>query len=42
MTEVLARHRGDHAHVDPYRLTSGLLARHKPTPGRELLAEVYL
>jgi hypothetical protein len=42
MTEVLARHRGDHTHVDPYRLTSGLLARHKPTPGRELLAEVYL
>ncbi|MEV6591005.1 hypothetical protein [Streptomyces acidicola] len=40
--EVLARHRKDHLHVNPYRLTSGLLARHRPAPPRDLLEAVYL
>ena len=37
----LARHRGDHVHVDPYRLTASLLARHNGGPGRDLLEAVY-
>lgn len=41
VTEYLARHRGDHCYVDPYRLTTGLLARHRGRAGRELLAEVF-
>lgn len=40
--EVLARHRSGHLHVNPYRLTSALLARHRPGPTRELLQAVYL
>ena len=42
VAEVLARHRKDHLHVNPYRLTSSLLARHRPAPARELLEAVYL
>lgn len=37
----LTRHRGDHGHVDPYRLTAGLLVRHGRGPAPELLAEVF-
>jgi len=39
----LAAHRGtNHDHVDPYRLTAGLLDRHRGLrPARELLAAVY-
>jgi hypothetical protein len=40
--EVLARHRKDHLYVNPYRLTSSLLARHRPAPARDLLEAVYL
>lgn len=40
--EVLARHRGQHTYVDPYRLTASLLARYRPAPGPELLKAVYL
>ncbi|HEU5110318.1 MAG TPA: hypothetical protein VFT95_17390 [Micromonosporaceae bacterium] len=40
--EVLARHRGGHLHVDPYRLTCALLARHRPGPSPDLLSAVYL
>lgn len=41
--EVLARHRAGHVHhVDPYRLTSSLLARSRPGPSAELLSAVYL
>ncbi|MFD0200272.1 MULTISPECIES: hypothetical protein [Saccharothrix] len=36
----LARHRRDHTHVDPYRLTSSLLGRR--APAGELLTEVFL
>jgi hypothetical protein len=39
--ESLSRSRGRHRHVDPYRLTSGLLARHREPPGAHLLSEVY-
>lgn len=39
---ALGRHRRDHTHVDPYRLTSALLARRRRAPGRELLSAVYL
>ncbi|AZM64536.1 hypothetical protein DMA10_09690 [Streptomyces sp. WAC 01420] len=42
VAEVLARHRKDHLHVNPYRLTAGLLARHRPAPARDLLEAVYL
>ncbi|WP_275466014.1 hypothetical protein [Streptomyces noursei] len=42
LPEVLARHRGAHLHVNPYRLTSALLARHRPAPSPELLSAVYL
>jgi hypothetical protein len=41
LVATLARHRGDHGYVDPYRLTSSLLVRHGPGPGPELLAEVF-
>lgn len=37
----VAGHRGDHVHVDPYRLTSALLARHRPRPGPEVVAGVF-
>ncbi|MFK4543760.1 hypothetical protein RKD29_003356 [Streptomyces tendae] len=40
--DVLARHRKDHLYVNPYRLTSSLLARHRPAPARDLLEAVYL
>ncbi len=39
--ECLSRHRGGHQHVDPYRLTSGLLGRHREPPGATLLSAVY-
>ncbi|MEU6537140.1 hypothetical protein [Streptomyces sp. NPDC047000] len=42
VAEVLARHRTGHLYVNPYRLTSALLARHRPGPTRELLQAVYL
>ncbi len=41
---ALAARRGNNAasaHVDAYRLTTGLLTRHGRTPSRELLAEVF-
>lgn len=39
---LVARHRGDHCYVDPYRLATGLLAgRHPGGAERELLAEVF-
>ncbi|WP_369381165.1 hypothetical protein [Streptomyces sp. cg36] len=42
LAERLAVHRRDHVYVDPYRLTTGLLARHRAAPARDLLAEVFL
>ncbi|MEC3974977.1 hypothetical protein [Amycolatopsis sp. H20-H5] len=39
--EYLEPHRGVHQRVDPYRLTSGLLARHRDPPGAAMLAAVY-
>jgi hypothetical protein len=42
VVEILERHRGHHAYVDPYRLTASLLARHRPAPGPDLLSAVYL
>ncbi|BCB75183.1 hypothetical protein GCM10022251_34590 [Phytohabitans flavus] len=42
VAEVLERHRRHHVYVDPYRLTSSLLARYRPAPGPELLSAVYL
>lgn len=41
-TEPLARHRGDHLHVNPYRLTSSLLGARRPAPDLDLLSEVFL
>jgi hypothetical protein len=38
---LLAKHRGEHCYVDPYRLTSSLLARRAPQPTDELLAAVF-
>ncbi|MDN3352435.1 hypothetical protein [Actinomadura sp. DC4] len=38
---ALERHRGEHSYVDPYRLTSGLLAARPRGPVRELLAGVF-
>ncbi|MFD7665024.1 hypothetical protein [Streptomyces sp. NPDC059788] len=39
---ALAGHRGrDHLHVDPYRLTSGLLARRRRVPVSELATAVF-
>jgi hypothetical protein len=37
----LSRHRGRHTYVDPYRLASSLLARHRPGPGSRVLASVF-
>jgi hypothetical protein len=37
----LRRLAGDDGYVDPYRLTSSLLARHRPAPLRDLLGTVY-
>lgn len=42
LAEVLERHRHHHVYVDPYRLTSSLLARYRAAPGPELLSAVYL
>ncbi|MGO4754439.1 hypothetical protein AB4212_38560, partial [Streptomyces sp. 2MCAF27] len=42
LTGFLQRQRGDHTYVDPYRLTSGLLAKHRPAPVHELLPAVFL
>ncbi|MEU0797952.1 hypothetical protein ABZ342_48470 [Amycolatopsis sp. NPDC005961] len=42
LAERLGQHRGSHAHVNPYRLTTGLLARHRHLPSADLLAEVFL
>jgi hypothetical protein len=39
--ECLNRSRGGRRHVDPYRLTAGLLARHREPPGATLLSAVY-
>jgi hypothetical protein len=41
-TEHLARQRREHHYVDPYRLTTSLLAKHRPAPTRELLEAVFL
>lgn len=35
-------HRREHLYADPYRLTSGLLARHRPAPSDDLLKAVFL
>ncbi|WP_158841636.1 hypothetical protein [Saccharothrix deserti] len=37
----VSKHRRDHVYVDPYRLTSALLARHQPKPGPELISAVF-
>ncbi|MFG2592610.1 hypothetical protein [Streptomyces sp. NPDC048438] len=42
LVDDLRRHRRDHTHVDPYRLTSSLTARARPTIDRDLLSTVYL
>lgn len=42
LLSVLSRHRCDHTYVDPYRLTSSLLARRRPGPDRRLLSAVFL
>lgn len=42
LPEVMARHRGAHLYVNPYRLTSSLLAKHRPAPAHRLLSAVYL
>ncbi|MFD3308469.1 hypothetical protein [Streptomyces sp. NPDC058694] len=42
LVDDLRRHRRDHTHVDPYRLTSSLLARARHTIDRDLLSTVYL
>jgi hypothetical protein len=41
LAALVGRHRGHHAYVDPYRLTSGLLARHRDRPVRELIEGVF-
>lgn len=41
LAATIARHRGDHGHVDPYRLAASLLTRHGRGPAQELLAEVF-
>ncbi|MDH6113612.1 hypothetical protein P3T36_005225 [Kitasatospora sp. MAP12-15] len=42
VADTIARHRGNHLFVDPYRLTSSLLGRRSPAPTAELLSAVYL
>ncbi|MFI1171708.1 hypothetical protein [Streptomyces melanogenes] len=42
LPERLGVHRRDHTYVDPYRLTTSLLARRRAAPARDLLAEVFL
>jgi len=42
LTSFLTSQRGEHSYVDPYRLTSGLLAHHCRAPVQEVLSEVYL
>ncbi|GAA4413513.1 hypothetical protein GCM10023148_08060 [Actinokineospora soli] len=37
----VAGHRGENRHVDPYRLTSGLLAKHRNPPVRAVAEAVY-
>jgi hypothetical protein len=39
---VRHRHRGARHFTDPYRLTTGLLARHRPRPTMDLLRAVFL
>ncbi|NDK23998.1 hypothetical protein FSY75_05815 [Streptomyces sp. TR1341] len=41
LPRLLAPHRRDHSHVDPYRLASSLLGRGR-LPGRDLLTTVFL
>ncbi|MEZ0072041.1 hypothetical protein [Planotetraspora sp. GP83] len=41
-TALLERHRSDHFYIDPYRLVSSLLGRHRPAPEPGLLSEVLL
>ncbi|WP_330349984.1 hypothetical protein [Streptomyces sp. NBC_00582] len=41
LAERVARHRGAHLHIDPYRLTSSLLGRRR-RPAGDLLTGVYL
>ncbi|TDC52097.1 hypothetical protein E1258_25330 [Micromonospora sp. KC207] len=41
LADLVGRHRGRHRYVDPYRLTSGLLARRQRRPGRELIRTVF-
>ncbi|MGP9022123.1 hypothetical protein ACT1U9_27465 [Streptomyces sp. BR1] len=42
LPERLGVHRRDHVYVDPYRLTTSLLARHRAAPARDLLSAVFL
>ncbi|MGW7528816.1 hypothetical protein [Streptomyces sp. NPDC054783] len=42
VSESLARHRRDHLYVDPYRLTSSLLGKRRPTPPLDLISSVFL
>ncbi|MFI1942106.1 hypothetical protein ACH44C_33850 [Streptomyces purpureus] len=39
---LLQRHRKDHTHIDPYRLTSALLGKRRPAPPADLLTGVFL
>ena len=41
LAACVARHRRDHVYVDPYRLTTSLLARRRRGPVRSLLAGVF-
>ncbi|MFJ6984649.1 MULTISPECIES: hypothetical protein [unclassified Streptomyces] len=42
LAEQLTRHRRSRLHVDPYRLTTSLLGRHRRTPATDLLTGVFL
>lgn len=42
LATVVGQHRGHHGYVDPYRLTTSLLARHRRRPVRELIKEVFV
>ncbi|MFF3916365.1 hypothetical protein ACFYZB_23310 [Streptomyces sp. NPDC001852] len=42
VAELVSRHQGEHCYVDPYRLTTGLLGRHRSAPAGGLLSAVYL